>query len=410
MHDHLSLELLRDVQEGARSTQDLAALALAHLLELCPHCHRVLEAWRCETARGREESRSDGSPGLTDSLCDVESSAKERIDQLLALPSSRRADLLRQLPDRFRGSEVAVLLLEEASRCLPERIREAQAIASLCRTVLQHGEMTPETTILYARAIAHEGNALRAQGNLIRADELLGTARFLLEMAGDRCDPLARAEIDRLEGSLRRGQDRFEEALVLFDRAADAYSRAGLTELEAMTLISLGMVWWRMGEVARAIEVTSRAEQLLGDRQSRFRFSAQHNLAWFHSEASRPDLTREFLERSRSLGERFGDPRSRLRRLWLEAQAARLDGDLGTAEAHLRQVREGFQREGIEYDAALAGRDLAALLARQRRFAELEELTREIVAVFEELQVYPEADAARRFLEEATGAGSPTIH
>jgi tetratricopeptide (TPR) repeat protein len=410
VHDHLSLELLRDVHEGTRSTQDLAALALAHLLELCPQCHRVLEAWRSETARDREEIRPVGPAIPPDRLSDTGSCAKERIDQLLALPSSRRAELLQQLPERFRGSELAALLLEEASSCLPKRIREAQAIASLSRTVLQHGEMTPETTILYARALAQEGNTLRAQGNLIRADELLGTARFLLEVAGDRCDPLSRAEIDRLEGSLRRGQDRFEEALVLFARATDAYSRAGLTELEARTLISLGMVWWRMGEVARAIEVTSRAEQLLGDRQSRFLFDAQHNLAWFHSEASRPDLTREFLERSRNLQERFGDPRTRLRRLWLEGHAAKLEGDLETAEAHLRQVRAGFQREGIEYDAALAGRDLAALLARQRRFPELEELTREIVAVFDELQVYPEADAARRFLEEATGSGSPTVH
>lgn len=64
----------------------------------------------------------------------------------------------------------------------------------------------------------------------------------------------------------------------------------------------------------------------------------------------------------------------------------------------------------MAFMAAMVGKCLIALYARQRRITELEELTREIVAVFEELQVYPEADSARRFLEEATGAGSPTVH
>lgn len=49
---HLTLELLRAVDRGARSAQDLAVVALSHLLELCPRCREVFETWRRTAGQG----------------------------------------------------------------------------------------------------------------------------------------------------------------------------------------------------------------------------------------------------------------------------------------------------------------------------------------------------------------------
>jgi hypothetical protein len=48
MHEHLTRELFRAISGGWRNPGDLAAIALAHLFELCPSCRREFESWRQE--------------------------------------------------------------------------------------------------------------------------------------------------------------------------------------------------------------------------------------------------------------------------------------------------------------------------------------------------------------------------
>jgi hypothetical protein len=48
VHEHLTRELFRAISSGWRNPGDLAAIALAHLFELCPHCRREFESWRRE--------------------------------------------------------------------------------------------------------------------------------------------------------------------------------------------------------------------------------------------------------------------------------------------------------------------------------------------------------------------------
>jgi len=263
---HLTLDLLRQVHDGDRSSQELAALALVHLLELCPHCNRAFQEWRTEAHQDTEEAstlKPNAAPDPTEGRDPGEgdSTAPQRLAELLDFPASERAERLRREPQRFGGLKLASLLLEEVRSRLPGRLREAHAIACLARTVLQHGEQTPETTVLYARAVAQEGNALRALGDLGPAEALLETARFVLSSQGIS-NPLAQAELDKLEGSLRRVQRHLDSARTLLERAAGTFAAAGLAEEEARALISLGMVWQELGDLDKAVEVTTRAAEL----------------------------------------------------------------------------------------------------------------------------------------------------
>lgn len=416
MDDHLTLELLRAVHDEDRNPRDLAALALAHLLDLCPHCHRVFHQWRSELERsgvGVPELAGEGGPldAVAQEPQEPLPETLERVAELLDLPLAERVGRVRLQPERFRGPQLATLLLEEVRPCLPDRPREAQSIARLARAVVQHEQSTAENSGLYVRALAHEGNAARALGELEAAEELLETARFFMETQGCE-DALAKADLDNLEGPLRRSQGRLSEARDLLIRAAEAYAQSGLRVEQARTLISLGIVWKDLGQLDRAIEVTNKAGDLLECATSDARLALywRHNLAVFYRKRGDARRARELMHAAEDLYARFGDPWTQLRRRSVEGHLAQAEGDIETAEAIFLEVRNGFLREGRPLDAALAGRDLASLYGRQRRFAELEELTREIVAVFEELQVYPEADAARRFLEEATGSGSPMVH
>jgi hypothetical protein len=65
------------------------------------------------------------------------------------------------------------------------------------------------------------------------------------------------------------------------------------------------------------------------------------------------------------LGEAFAsEPLNRLRLRWVEARVFAGNGRLERAEAIFKEVRSGFQEHGLEYDAALAGLDLAAVWLR----------------------------------------------
>lgn len=415
MVDHLTLELLRALPEDDLRPRELAALALAHLLELCPHCQHAFQQWWRETRADERNERASwrcSEPPVDGigSSAGKGGGPLQRVAELLSLPVAERLQRVQMQPGEFSGPILAELLLREARRCLPDRLQEAGAVARLARAVVHHEDSSSETTALYARALAHEGNAARALGDVKAAEELLETARFLLVSRGRR-DALAMADLDNLEGSLRRTQQRLDEARELFERAARTYAKSGLSVEQARTLISLGIVLLDLGQPDRAIEVTRHAQDLLwGTPEPRLTLCIQHNLGVFFRESGDLEGARKIMDSARELYERFADPCNQLRFRLQEAKLVQAEGDLGSAEAILREVRAGFFREKRPLDAAFAGLHLAMLLARQGRVAELEELTREIVAVFEEIEIYPEADAARKLLEEATGAGSPPVH
>lgn len=429
---HLTLELLRAIHRDERSPGDLVPVAMAHLFELCPHCRKVFEAWRRELGEGvADASLSQYDPAferlqvevkagapevadvarepMEDSVEVEEAVARNRFTELLALSPRERVERLQREPDRYAGPVLAELLLEEARSCLPRRPRDSYSVAGLARAVLQHGAPLPYSAELYSRALAYQANALRVQGELRRAGELFELARFLLKSQGGG-DRLTRAELDSLEGSLRRAQRRFGEARALFSRAVMAYALEGNHSQAAGVLVSLGIVYREMGEFERAIETTLQAcETFEREEPSVLQLFARHNVVNMLVEAGRPTEARVLLEESTPLYERFADRPIQLRRLWVEGHLAMAEEDLETAASLYASVRDSLLEDGMAYDAALASLDLALVYAKQGRTAELKRVAEEIVPVFESQDVHREAATALMLFRDAVRTEQITL-
>jgi hypothetical protein len=437
---HLTLALLRAIHRGARSPGDLATVAMAHLFELCPHCRSAFQGWRREIADDatREPGPNDPAAGAAGHGtparrvrpaaprgADPEESsaglspatepereklpAPERMRELLALPAEARAERARRHPSRYGGPALAELLLAEARGHLPAAPGEAYAVAGLARAVLQHAAPTPEATRLYARALAHQANALRARGELPPAAELLEAARFLVKPQGGG-DRLTRAELDSFEGSLLWCQRRFEEAEARLGSCAADYLAAGRRVEAARNLVKLGLVYREMADLDRALQVTRRAEELLaGTDEPRLLLTVRHNLVHLLCDRGEPARARALLAETGELYERFPDRWTGLRRIWLEGHLARAEGEAEAAERAYLAVRDGFLREGVGFDAALAALDLAVLYLEQGRTGELRRIAEEIVPVFAAQDVHREAALALTLFQQAVRAEQVTL-
>ncbi|HSL83256.1 MAG TPA: helix-turn-helix domain-containing protein [Thermoanaerobaculia bacterium] len=387
---------LRDV------VREIVREELAH--EVQAGTRKVFEGPRPDLALGFEEGapasdrprRGEEAEGR-----DQDAPAVERLLEILALPEEERAAVVRGNPDRYSGIDLARLLLDEARGHLPAEPRKVYALAGLIRVVLQHDRERPEAQKLYAVALAHQGNALKAQGELIPAEELLDSARFLL----DACDTdsfQAHAELDRMEGSLRWAQGRFSEAESLFAGAAAVEEEAGRPVRAASVRLQLGLVYAETGQLDRAMESARRAGEVFSEHgETRLLLMARHNLAWHSLAAGDVDGSRALFTENLSLYDQFPDHWTQLRRLWLEGRLARVEGNADAAEDAFLAVRNGFLEQGVGYDAAMASLDLAFLYAENGRAADLKRLAEEIAPVFEAQDVHREAAAALMLFQEA---------
>lgn len=417
---HLSVELLRAIDRGEGHPGDLAAVALAHLFELCPACRAAFESWRQELGEGIaasllseydtpfERSRATVA-GRIASVEAEQATARDRVQELLALRADERSERVREQPVRYAGPALAALLLDEAWEHLPGRPRDAHAVAALAQAVLQHARPTPYIIELYARALAHQANALRIQGELRLADQQFQAARFLLK-AQDAGDRLVFAELDYLEGVLRRAQRRFPEGKILLARAVASYRAEERPVDAAKVLLALGGLHQLSGDLMHARVVVEEADSVIFPLgEERLALMVRHNLALYTNEAGDPAKARQIFAASRELYDRFPDPFTQLRRLWLEGHLSKGEGDLEAAESSYRAAQEGFLREGIGYNAAVVALDLAKLFAEQGRTAELKRLAEEIVPVFEAQDVHREAAAALLLFQDAVRTEQVTL-
>jgi hypothetical protein len=73
----------------------------------------------------------------------------------------------------------------------------------------------------------------------------------------------------------------------------------------------------------------------------------------------------------------------------------------GAPLAALDEVRQGFEKENLAYDYALAGLDAALLYREESRFAEIKTLAAEMLAIFKAQNVHRETLAAVILFVEA---------
>src|SRR5262249_17804702 len=128
-------------------------------------------------------------------------------------------------------------------------------------------------------------NACRAAGDLRRAAEHFGHARYVITHEGVT-DPEILARVDELEGTLRKNQGLFDEAEELLARAALLYQLAGLKTEGIRVAVKLAGVFFFRGDVARAIETVRPAlRRLRRIDDPRLYMCARYNLARYLTEA-----------------------------------------------------------------------------------------------------------------------------
>jgi tetratricopeptide (TPR) repeat protein len=252
-----------------------------------------------------------------------------------------------------------------------------------------------------ALASAQMANACRAGGDLPRAEEHFRHVRYLVSREGVT-DPLVLAQIDHLEGSLRKDQRRFPEAEALLTRSAMLFRISGATVETARVLLILGELCFHQGFLNRAIEMVQTAlERLSPEEESRLYLSGRHNLALYLAEAGRYAEAAGLVAADEDLYRRIPESWLQLRLSWLRGKIASGLGEAVEAERLLRETRDGFVRQGNGYDAAMAALDLALLYLKEGRTAEVQPLAAEMVALFEAQKVHREALAAVLLFQEA---------
>lgn len=328
--------------------------------------------------------------------------AEGLLEELLSLSETGRRKLV--LEDRRFCSWVLVarLLDESRSRGL-ERPRHGEKLARLALDLLgrldveKYGERLIRD--LQARAWAVLGNSLRLAGDLMGADRAFRRGSSFLTGS---FDPFEKAEFLGLLGSLRRDQRRFDEALETLDEAQDLLEEIQEIRRIPRILIKKGALWLDRAEPAKALELLLEAQRGLEPGQDpRTDLAIRHNLAICYVDLERYTEARRIFRDNRELYARITDPWTRLRVQWLEGILAAEAGRTSQGEALLSEVRAAYIEAEKGYEAAFVSLELARLYARQKRYAELRSIAREMAGVFFAHQIHREGVLALAYLRQA---------
>lgn len=395
----------------------LRRAVIRHMLSGCPVCRES-----ARRASGLEASSGEEVPlpRLAEMLTRLENvrveheaeqqRARELMSGFLEHPPARQWTLLRN-SGRFDFWGFAEQLSAAAFEAMyddPHRSLELSRMALEVGERLDREHYGRPLHDLKARLLARLGNALRAVGDLGGAEARFTAASTELE-AGTG-DPMEEGELCYFVSSLRRAQRRLDEALRLARRSRRLFREIGDTLREGRAWVAEGAIQEVAGNLEPAIDCARRAIAKVDEREDpRLALAARHNLLWYLVQTDRAGEAMDELERLRPRYIEQGDRMNLLKLRWMEGRLARRLGARERAEAILRETCEAFSTAGVPYEAAVAGLDLALLLAEERRHAEVAELAGELLDVFRSLGVGRETVAAWVVFEGAARAQLVTV-
>jgi tetratricopeptide (TPR) repeat protein len=418
MTDHPTPDALEQFILGQLSTAEMREIAW-HLLNGCTHCQQTTSTlW--EPADSFEDPAIFEVPGeeggeaddaydtVLDRVLETVAATEEifaaqrlqargLLAELMQVPAERQ-HLLVTNSQRFRTRGLCDLLVEESYETGFEDPRRAVDLARLA--VLVADRLTPDECggedaheSLRARVWAQLGNAHRILSDLAEAEAALAVAEELL--TSGRVGLFDRARVLTLLASLRRAQERFAEALQLFDRVAVIYKKLGQWNLLGRTLLKKSLVCGEAGDIEAEMSLLRRALDLIDPQaDSRLFLAARHNLIHALNESGRSREAFALLFHSRPLYLKMGDRVNLLKLRWVEGLVATGLQRHEQAEAAFREVREGYAGIGLDYDAALASLDLAGVYVAQGRTADLLRIAEETLTVFQSRNYHRAALAA----------------
>ncbi len=404
---HITPELLAAVERGEIPARVLTEVGWNHLMNLCPTCSAGFQSWQ----RRRHDTGVSYGSALrvlplvlerhTHAVEQAQEKARKDLRALLKLPHPERLIRIERALHRFRGVMLAHQLVSEAKGHIPAEPQTVCELAEAAEAVLLRTPHVPGYFDALARAIAYKANALRSLGRLPEADERMRNARSLVRCE-DVTDTLVYAEIDAIEGVLRKDQRRFKEAAELLARSASLFQLAGERTEAARSLLTLGLMYYDRQETGKAIETTEAAlVHLSPEAEPHIYVCGRHNLALFLVEEGKYDAAADLLQADAELYERFADSWTVLRRTWLLGKIAFATWRLEEAEQAFVAVRRGFILQGNGYDAAMVSLDLALLYLKEGRTGEVKPIAAEMHTLFGAQEIHREAAAALLLFQEA---------
>ena len=307
--------------------------------------------------------------------------------------------------ERFHTWGFVELLLETARQSVLVEPRTAEEQIRLALALAEHLDPaiygSGPVEALQARAWAWLGNVLRILSDFRSAEQAFENAHK--HLAQSWRDPLDEALLLELQGTLRRAQRRFEEALDLLDGAIALYRETGEPHLQGRILITRGLTLQYSGDLAGAAACFRDSLFLLdGLRDPRLVLAGQFNLINCMFDSGRMSEAAALIPDTRRLLEKAGMGSDLFHLRWLEARILAAQGRTREAEEAFREARTGFTGDQAAFAAALVSLDLAALYLRNGRATPAQHLAREVIPIFRSCEVPQEALATLLVLQKAT--------
>lgn len=343
-----------------------------------------------------------------DAEADLRAVLNQERPRPLPQPAERnRGDELWERLKRYRTTEIQAALVaecpdfwdwalcervcRESERTAPRDPQKAIALSELALSVaLQVPAEENWHNRLQAYAHAHVGNALRAKGELRRAAEAFD--RFDALWGPDGPDLLEEARALDMKASLRRAERRFPEAMDLYEAALRATAGEAL---RPWILINMSKTVEESGDLAQAIELLGEAEPLVDEeREPRLMLCIRHNMADYLSKLGRFEDALALIPRVAVLSRALGNTIDLLRLSWIEGRVKAGLGEVDRGVEILSKVRGAFVAEGMAFDAALVGLELAGIHAREGQTGQVKVLARHTFKTCQSQGVHREALAA----------------
>ncbi len=324
------------------------------------------------------------------------------------LRAERRLRKAIQEKPEYQTWAISELLCEESIQAAPSRPDRALELAeaAVLAAELAPGEERWRLRVLgYAQA--HLGNAWRVIGEMLLADEAFrhSKAKWRAGEAGDQARLLNEGRVFGLEASLRREQDRPQEALVLLEEGlevSNAKERSYLLISKAKALAAARNYEEALAELRTASQCIEKNKPHLASNL-RFELAVSLcNLGRF-TEAARllPELQRLSLQKGQQI--------FCLRMKWLEGKVSAGIGSAEQAVAILSMVREEFTTLGMLYDAALVSMELAEVLLQLKRIAQVKMLVRQMAPIFVSQKIPEKALQALLLFRRAAETEAVTV-
>lgn len=281
-----------------------------------------------------------------------------------------------------------------------EASRDLELAASRARIAVAIAERVQGSKAWCSRlqgfAAAHPPNVERVAGNHDAADSGLQVARRLWEAGSDPFNLLDPGRLLDLEASLRRDQRRPDEALDSLEKAM------AVGRCPERYLVKKGSILEAMGRYEEAVAALLLAKPLVEQKgDARLLYMQRFNLAVVYTHTERFSEASALVQRVRAAATERGDVHEVNRVVWLRGRIAAGLGETDLALSLLNKARRKFEDLDMDFDVALALLEIASLLLRENRTAEVQLLAADLVKIFGSRKIHREALASLRLFHEA---------